>query len=92
MAWTTINKSTDYFFTKLWTGTNAGETISGIPFQPDFNWTKQRTGTRNHALVDAVRGVEKTLSNLKNEIERDMKLMGVNNISELSRKNLRFRE
>ena len=61
MAWTTINKSTDYFFTKLWTGTNAGETISGIPFQPDFNWTKQRTGTRNHALVDAVRGVEKTL-------------------------------
>jgi L-lactate dehydrogenase (FMN-dependent) and related alpha-hydroxy acid dehydrogenases len=37
------------------------------------------------------RGVEKTLSNLKNEIERDMKLMGVNNISELSRKNLKFR-
>ena len=37
------------------------------------------------------KGVEKTLSNLKNEIERDMKLMGVNNISELSRKNLKFR-
>ena len=37
------------------------------------------------------RGVEKTLSNLKNEIERDMKLMGVNNISKLSRKNLKFR-
>ena len=37
------------------------------------------------------KGVEKTLSNLKNEIERDMKLMGVSNIKELSRKNLRFR-
>ena len=37
------------------------------------------------------RGVEKTLSNLKNEIERDMKLMGVSNISQLSQKNLRFR-
>ena len=37
------------------------------------------------------KGVEKTLSNLKNEIERDMKLMGVNNISQLSQKNLRFR-
>ena len=61
MAYTTINKSTDHFFTKLWTGTNAGETISGIPFQPDFNWTKQRTGTQDHVLVDAVRGVEKTL-------------------------------
>tara|TARA_Y100001970_G_scaffold263712_1_gene349470 strand:+ start:403 stop:1557 length:1155 start_codon:yes stop_codon:yes gene_type:complete len=37
------------------------------------------------------KGVEKSLSNLKNEIERDMKLMGVSNIQELSRKNLRFR-
>ena len=61
MAYTTINKSTDHFFTKLWSGTNQGETISGIPFQPDFNWTKQRTGTQDHVLVDAVRGVQKTL-------------------------------
>ncbi len=37
------------------------------------------------------KGVDKTLSNLRNEIERDMKLMGVSNIKELSRKNLRFR-
>ena len=37
------------------------------------------------------KGVEKTLSNLRNEIERDMKLMGVSNISQLSQKNLRFR-
>jgi len=37
------------------------------------------------------KGVEKSLTNLKNEIERDMKLMGVSNIQELTRKNLRFR-
>jgi len=37
------------------------------------------------------KGVEKTLLNLRNEIERDMKLMGVSNISQLSEKNLRFR-
>ena len=37
------------------------------------------------------RGVEKALSIMKNEIERDMKLMGCKRISELSRKNLRFR-
>ena len=37
------------------------------------------------------KGVEKSLSNLKNEIQRDMKLMGVHNISQLSSKNLRFR-
>ena len=37
------------------------------------------------------KGVEKAMSNLKNEIERDMKLMGVASIDQLSRKNLRFR-
>jgi L-lactate dehydrogenase (cytochrome) len=37
------------------------------------------------------KGVEKALGNLKKEIERDMILMGVSNISELSKKNLRFR-
>ena len=36
-------------------------------------------------------GVEKSLSNLRNEIERDMKLMGVSNVKELTRKNLKFR-
>ena len=60
MAYTTVNKSTDHHFTTLWSGTNAGETISGIPFQPDLNWTKQRTGTQDHVIVDAVRGVQKT--------------------------------
>ena len=37
------------------------------------------------------KGVEKSLTNLRSEIERDMKLMGVSNIEELTRKNLRFR-
>ena len=38
------------------------------------------------------KGVERALGNLKKEIERDMILMGVSNIGELSKKNLRFRE
>jgi len=37
------------------------------------------------------KGVERALGNLKKEIERNMILMGVSNISELSKKNLRFR-
>ena len=37
------------------------------------------------------KGVEKALTNLYSEIERDMKLMGVTNISQLSKKNIRFR-
>ena len=37
------------------------------------------------------KGVEKALNLMKQEIERDMRLMGVSKISDLSRKNLRFR-
>lgn len=37
------------------------------------------------------KGVEKALTNLHSEIERDMKLMGVTKISQLSEKNIRFR-
>ena len=36
-------------------------------------------------------GVEKSLQNLRSEIERDMKLMGVTNIDQLTRKNIKFR-
>ena len=36
-------------------------------------------------------GVEHSLSNLKNELERNMKLLGCKNISELSKNNIRFR-
>ena len=37
------------------------------------------------------KGVEKSLKNLKDEIERDMKLMGVTSVAQLSRKNIKFR-
>ena len=36
-------------------------------------------------------GVERALDLMRQEIERDMRLMGVSSISELSRANLRFR-
>ena len=37
------------------------------------------------------KGVERALSQIKNEIERDMKLMGCTSINQLTRKNLKFR-
>ena len=63
MAYTTINKSSDYFNTKLYTGNATNPTtISGIGFQPDLVWTKLRAGgTEGHRLCDAVRGVTKDL-------------------------------
>ena len=43
MAYTTINKSTDHFNTKLYTGNgSAGHAITGIGFQPDWVWIKNR--------------------------------------------------
>jgi isopentenyl diphosphate isomerase/L-lactate dehydrogenase-like FMN-dependent dehydrogenase len=36
-------------------------------------------------------GVERALGKLRAEIERDMRLMGVKHLSELSRDNLRYR-
>ena len=56
MAYTTVPKSSDYFFTKLWTGNNTGQTINGIPFAPHFVWIKNRSASESHTLVDAVRG------------------------------------
>ena len=58
MAYTTINKSTDYFNTKLYTGNGGTQTITGIGHQPDWVWFKTRSAT-SHMLQDAVRGTTK---------------------------------
>jgi len=62
MAYTTINKSTDYFNTKLYTGNGGTNAQTGVGFQPDFTWIKNRDGTRSHYLFDAVRGATKELN------------------------------
>ena len=61
MAYTTINKSTDYFNSKLYSGTGSSQNITGVGFQPDMVWNKARNASEDHALVDAVRGVTKTI-------------------------------
>ena len=57
MAYSTIPKSSSYFNTKLWTGNSTNSTaITGVGFQPDLTWIKNRSTTDNHALFDAIRG------------------------------------
>jgi hypothetical protein len=57
MAYTDIDKPTDYFNTKLHTGDGGGSGSStGIGFQPDMVWSKSRTEALNHTLFDSVRG------------------------------------
>ena len=67
MAYTTIKKPSDYFNTKLYNGTGANQSITGVGFQPDFTWIKIRTTGFNHRLQDSVRGATKSLyTNLTN--------------------------
>ena len=57
MAYTTIDKPTDYFNTVLYTGDgNDGRTVTGVGFQPDFVWIKPRSNASSHTQVDSVRG------------------------------------
>ena len=46
----------DYFNTKLWTGTGATHAITGVGFQPDFIWIKGRNVAYDHVLQDVARG------------------------------------
>ena len=61
MAYTTIDKSSLHFNTKLYTGTGSTNAITGVGFQPDWVWFKARDAAQSHALVDIVRGTDKVL-------------------------------
>ena len=56
MAYTTINKSTDYFNTKLWSVNGSSQALTGVGHQTDMAWIKSRTDTRKHNMYDVVRG------------------------------------
>jgi len=66
----TIKDGSAYFQTTLYTGNgtaigSGGNAISqsgNSTFQPDFAWIKGRSGSTEHVLTDAVRGVTKELS------------------------------
>ena len=59
MAYTDIDKPSDYFNTVLYTGTGSSNAISGVGFSPDFIWGKGRTNADSFFMVDSVRGATK---------------------------------
>ena len=61
MAYTDIDKPSDYFNTVLYTGNATGRTITGVGFQPDWVWGKVRSEAQDHVLVDSIRGATKQL-------------------------------
>ena len=62
MAYTTVNKSSSFMNTKLFTGNSGTQALTGVGFQPDWTWIKARDGTYNHHTFDAVRGVTKSVT------------------------------
>ena len=57
MAYTTIDKSTDYFNSVFYTGNGSASTaLTTGTFQPDFCWFKNRGTVENHVLINAIRG------------------------------------
>jgi len=64
MAYTDIDDPTIYFNTVLYTSNSGSSprTISGVGFQPDWVWVKNRdSGDYNHVASDSVRGLNKIL-------------------------------
>jgi hypothetical protein len=70
MAYTTINKPSNYFDTKLYTGNGSTQTVTGLNFKPDFTWIKARSAANGHTLWDSVRGVTKWIDSAFNYTEQ----------------------
>ena len=60
----------DHFNTVLWTGTYAPISITGVGFQPDWVWIKERNSSTEHILTDSSRGAGKFLASQATTAER----------------------
>ena len=69
MAYATINKPSDYFNTVLYTGNGSTQSITGVGFQPDWTWIKERSSTSGHEVYDSTRGATKLLSPNATDVE-----------------------
>jgi hypothetical protein len=62
----TIADGSAYFNTVLYTGNgtaiaSGGNPVTGVGFQPDFIWLKDRTSSNYHQLYDVVRGAQNVI-------------------------------
>ena len=65
MAYTDIDKPSDYFNTKLFSGNGSGgHAITSVGFAPNWVWLKKRDGTPLHHLYDTIRGVTKMITSV----------------------------
>jgi len=69
MAYSTINKQTDYFNTVAYTGNGASDRAVTSGFATDFVWIKNRGTTDDHVLFDKVRGGTKYIYSNQTAVE-----------------------
>ena len=70
MAYTDIDKPSDYFNTKLYTGNgSSSHGVTGVGFTQDWTWIKERSQTESHFLFDTVRGDNKYVNSNTTDIE-----------------------
>jgi len=58
---TTATQAGKYFNAVTYTGNGTTQAVTGVGFQPDFTWIKDRNAGYDHQLFDINRGVLKTL-------------------------------
>ena len=70
MAYTDIDKPSDYFETLTWSGNSTDDrAISGLDFAPNWVWIKCRNNGQNHNLFDTVRGATESLESNNDNAE-----------------------
>lgn len=70
MAYTTINQPTEYFNIVTYTGNGGTDrSITGVGFQPDFVWIKERNTAVSHMIYNSTSGANKRLSSNNNGVE-----------------------
>lgn len=57
-----IDKPGLHFNNVLYTGNGSTQSITGVGFQPDWIWIKERSATSNHKINDVIRGTSKYLA------------------------------
>ena len=60
-ACTTVDDGTSFFNPLTYTGTGSSLALTGVGFQPDLTWIKNRDAADFHGLTDAVRGATEYL-------------------------------
>lgn len=56
-----VSKSSDYFGMTTYAGNSANRSITGLDFQPDLVWIKNRSAAWSHLTFDSSRGAYKAL-------------------------------